>query len=342
MQVLITTILMVSHLNLQLYTQPDFVNDTFEQPYFETEANGVEDAEFELVGGLIFVEAELNGKKEKFILDTGAPHLLLNTDKHQPKQPTFLMNGIGGSKGAYAARNIDFDWNGVTAKREESYSVDLENIARAKGRDFAGLISYDQVKRHEVVIDYERKRLFLVSKKNKEFFQNHEKVDKVWFRMIGHMPVVKVKIGKRRYYFGIDTGAEVNVIDQRLKNKIPEALIEHTYVTSILGGNEEKVTARTTQLKSIKVGKSNYKDMSFAYADLSFMSQEPGKSIDGLLGYPFLSKANFSINYRKKQLCKWEPKPQEVDPDVQLATTENNTVTKSPSHHTERNIAPQD
>ncbi len=318
---------MVSHLNVQMAFQPEPIQLTFQEKYFQTQAKGVMESDFELVGGLIFLDAKLDGQSQSFILDTGSPHLLINSILSEKKNG-FIINGVGVTKNVKRMSKVNFDWQGIKLKRKVSYAVDLGNIARIKKRDFAGLISYDQVKRKELLIDYEKEKMFLISKSNKSFFENYEKADKVWFRMVGHIPVIKVKIGKKKYYFGIDTGAEINVIDQRLKNRLPKDMIESDFLGLIIGDDNKQIQVNHVQInhvqvnhvqvKEMKIGKSYYKNQPFAFADLSFLQGENGIKLDGLLGYPFLKEALFSINYRKKQLCKWELKVNE-DELIELA-----------------------
>lgn len=307
----------------------------FQEKYFQTDAKGVMQSDFDLVGGLIFLNADLEGQSESFILDTGSPHLLLNSrmlGKKKKDKDGFEINGVGGKKKVKKMHKVDFDWKGINVKREKSYSVDLGNIARVKKRNFAGLISYDQVKRKELLIDYEKEKMFLISKSNKAFFKNYDKTDKVWFRMVGHIPVVKVKIGKKRYYFGIDTGAEINVIDKRLRKRLPKNMIESDFLGVIMGSNNKKIQVNHVEVKEMKVGKSYYKNQPFAFADLSFLQGDDGIQLDGLLGYPFLKEALFSINYRKKQLCKWELKAKDAEP-IQLAISKKRIKITKPFYY---------
>ncbi|HFC01087.1 MAG TPA: hypothetical protein ENJ53_09815 [Phaeodactylibacter sp.] len=148
----------------------------------------------------------------------------------------------------------------------------------------------------------------MISKSNKTFFDNHEEMGKVKFRMVGHMPIVKVKIGGKRFYFAIDTGAEVNVIDQRLKKKIPKDMIDVIYTGAMIGGDNQQLPMTNMKIKSIKVGEEQYNNMPFAFADLSFLNKNGHYKIDGLLGFPFLKKGLFCIDFRKKQLVRWKLK----------------------------------
>ena len=143
MNTFIASLLMVTHLHVQMAFQPDPLQLTFQENYFQTQADGVMESDFDLVGGLIFLDAKLDGQSQSFILDTGSPHLILNSSLSEKKNKKgFEINGIGGKKKVKRLYKVNFAWQGIKLKREVSYALDLGNIARIKKREFAGLISY--------------------------------------------------------------------------------------------------------------------------------------------------------------------------------------------------------
>jgi len=277
-------------------------------------------ANFDLAGGLILIDAELNGSTEQFVFDTGAPHLFLNTKNNQGKKSKHTIVGVGGQQTLNVRKNVTVNWSGHDISNRHTYGLDMSHIERVKGKEIAGLLGYEVVKGKELFIDYKSQKLYLISKKNNTFFTGHEKADKVFFRMEGHIPVIRVRFGKRNFYFGIDTGAEVNVIDKKLKNRIPKELIAEMTSTKVMGIHEEKGQSNGAKIKTTKVGKSTYQNMEFIFADLSNFRDSNGFQLDGFLGYPFLKQANFSINYRKNQLIRWEPIA--PDSDVKMVRRE--------------------
>jgi len=264
-------------------------------------------ADFDLAGGLILVDAELNGTTGKFVFDTGAPHLFFNSKNGIGKKSKQKIVGVGGHQILNIKKGVKVNWSGQEIKNKNTYGLDLSHIEKAKGKEIAGLLGYETVRGKELVIDYKAQKLYLVSKKNKSFFAGHEKIDKVFFKMEGHIPVIRVRFGKKNFYFGIDTGAEVNVIDKKLKGKIPKELIEEISSTKIVGIQVDEGESNFVKIKSSKVGKSTYHDLEYVFADLSNFHEGNGFQLDGFLGYSFLKQANFSINYRKNQLITWQP-----------------------------------
>ena len=322
MNTICTTLITVSFLlgcSIAMAQRPfKFANDSKSEKYLTTE---LVQSNFDLVGGLILVDALLDGTTEKFVFDTGAPHLFLNTKNRTCKKSKHQIIGVGGLHSLDVKKDVAIKWSGKTIKNKQTYGIDLSHIEKAKGTKIGGLMGYDMVKGKELVIDYKSQKLYLISKSNKTFFSGHEKVDKVFFRMVGHIPVIRVRFGKKTFYFGIDTGAEVNVIDKRLKGKIPEALISSRSNTKVIGINKVAKKTDSIKVKSMKVGKHTYGEMDFVFTDLSNFQQNCNIELDGFLGYAFLTQANFSINYRKNQLIRWQP----ISPkkEINLVRTEH-------------------
>ena len=46
--------------------------------------------------------------------------------------------------------------------------------------------------------------------------------------------------------------------------------------------------------------------MKYLFIDLSHLASDSGMHLDGLLGYPFFSKARMSINYKLRKIYIWE------------------------------------
>jgi len=161
MNTFIVSLLMISHLNVQMAFQSEPLPINFQEDYFQTEAAEVMQADSELVVELIFLDTTLEGRSQAFIFDTSSPHLLINSSWSKMKKNSkigFEINGVGGQQVTKICK-VNFDWQGIDVKKATSYAIDLRKIARIKKRNFVGLISYAQVKRKGSPIDFRIKQL---------------------------------------------------------------------------------------------------------------------------------------------------------------------------------------
>jgi len=142
--------------------------------------------------------------------------------------------------------------------------------------------------------------------KKSESYKGFKRMKTIQFRMNGHIPILIVKIGKKKYKFGIDSGAEANVLDygtyQKLKPHQYKDLIEST----IQSVGDKKVNVVSGNIKSIVTGKVQYDNLRFIFTDMDRFNDAYGVQLDGLLGYPFLKERLHSIDFQNKELVIWE------------------------------------
>jgi len=82
-------------------------------------------ANFELAGGLILVDAELDGTTEQFVFDTGAPHLFLNSKNRKGKKSKHTVVGVGGQQTLDVRKNVTVNWSGQDISSKHTYGLDM-------------------------------------------------------------------------------------------------------------------------------------------------------------------------------------------------------------------------
>ncbi len=257
---------------------------------------------FTILEGMMVVEATVNQQKGNYIIDTGAPTLVLN---EQPSASSQLGRGI--SNGLLTEEVIiqEFNWSGIHKKDVDAFMVDISHLEKISGRDLAGIIGYDILKEVELLVDYQTQTVQLSPLKTKT--SNIKKpVAVIPFTMQAHLPVIKVRIGKKKLRLALDTASESNILDQKIFSKINAALISNHQVGEIQGVDQQvkKVQVATVQQTSVK-GLSLL-SMNYLFTDLSHLKTESGLYIDGLLGYPFFKQGKMSINYHEQKIYIWE------------------------------------
>jgi len=271
------------------------------QEYSQVEAVSIP---FKRTAGLIFVKAKINGKRENFILDTGAPSLILNSAHFEEGEEAETLKGVSGHISTSIVEVKKFDWEGIAAEDFEVTSMDLSHLETATGRAFAGLIGYDLVKDYELLIDYDKSELLLFKEGKSDYHEKIEPADEISFEYMGHIPSLSCKIGKEEFMLGLDTGAANNLVNQHSYSKIEESQISIHGSEELRGANKGVSEVVSFSVADFNISKQAYGDMSFVKADISHL-QGDDEHIDGLIGYPVLSQQKTSINFSKQKMYFW-------------------------------------
>ena len=257
---------------------------------------------FELHDRMIIVTAKLNGKEGKYILDTGSPMLVLN------KKIENVSTQIGGFSKDCDSEIVavkKFEWAGMSNKNIEAIAFDMSGLVKSLGIEVQGLIGQNLFKNYELLIDIENKKIQLFNPKKSTLHKTSKYSQKINFSLEHHIPVITVKIDGKKYRFGIDTGAEVNVISRDLKEKFEKKLLHNFQVNNLHGidGISQKVVS--ANLSNFKIKKRNFSNFNFLFIDFTPLQQGYELEIDGILGYPFLKENKISINYKKQKIYFW-------------------------------------
>lgn len=258
---------------------------------------------FELIDGMIVVEAEMNQQKGHFILDTGAPLMIVNA----PTSHTGNVEAKGISE-AFLVNEVkieSFEWAGIKEAELDAIAMDISHLERATNRTLLGLIGYDMLKDFEILIDYKNHIIRFLNPKKNDLHHHSRPICTVPFIIENHLPIIKVKVGKKKMYFGLDTGAEVNLIDLSIKDKINPSLLSPLKIEEIQGVDKVVHEVFATYLSSTEVKNLSFENMKFLFTDISHLRDNSTFQLDGLLGFPFFSQRKCSINYKKRKIYFW-------------------------------------
>ncbi|MEM9824010.1 MAG: retropepsin-like aspartic protease, partial [Bacteroidota bacterium] len=150
-----------------------------------------------------------------------------------------------------------------------------------------------------------------------DFKDLYELEECVPFQLKGHFAVVTVFIDGKRYHFGIDTGAEANVINKKLYGKLKRTAILESHKIAVRGIDHNQLFVRKCLMRNIVIEGQSYPGQEFVFSDLNHLNKAYDIQLDGLLGYPFLKDYLYSLNYQNRELCFWQRKQTEV-PDLPM------------------------
>ncbi len=272
---------------------------------------------FNRVGNLIVIKATVDTISGNFILDTGAPGLILNMtyfrDYPHDNRRSFSPKGITGDMVTGVPTLVpkfsigSFEYSVVRADR-----VNLGHLENSKGIKIMGLIGVGLFRRFEMVIDHKNELIHLRRFGKKEKQTEPHPVLKDKSKLVVHpiaslygKMVTEVTIGNNNLSFVLDTGAEINVVDDRLPKKVLKNVTVEKRI-SVIGAGAKKTEAWYGTLKHLSVGGATAGNIDVMLTSLQHLSDAYGRSIDGILGYSFLSSKVAGINFAKNELYVWK------------------------------------
>jgi len=261
---------------------------TIQQPEYLT-------CPFKLNKKIIVVKAKLNGIERNFLLDTGAPDLILNKryiEQNKITNTDITLKGITGNNNIAFTHLKHFKWETLSIKNKKTTIIDFSHLEKALNIVIHGIIGYKVFRDFTLFVDYKKKQLNLWSDMNKSGFTPLKHID---FIMDKHIVVIDAKIGNLKLNMGLDTGATHNLLNSKYQNKINEQL------KLVNKGELHGITSETKNTKLYTLDEMLVND--YAYLNAQFLLMKTNyKKRDGLLGYQFLKARQVAINYPERKL----------------------------------------
>jgi hypothetical protein len=269
---------------------------------------------FRNLGKLIRVQATVNGKKGYFILDSGAPFLVLNS-QYFPHLGTELrlvnVSGVtGGVKNVRTAMIDAFEWGGIQYSSLRCHVVDLLHLERKPSDSIFGLIGFEIFRDLEMLMDYDASTIVLYKLNDAgnriEYdvdYQTPEYI--VPFTYKGHLPIVEASIAGVGLRLGIDTGAEFTLLSNVLDSVVLRSFIRERKMP-LRGSGKGIVDAWLGRIEDMKLGNAAYISQAALLVDIKETNETFDTRLDGLLGQPFLRYRRTVMNFRKKELHLWD------------------------------------
>ncbi len=265
---------------------------------------------FQVVDHLIFVQARVFGKKGNFIIDTGSEKLLLNSVhfKLHKNDITSTASSVSGILDDIGNKAIDsLMIAGFSVMDRNADVLDLSHIEKGKNIQLLGVIGYEILKEYEVFIDFYLKQITL-SKINKNGNRLDTRTfletirDSVDFTLKKHTIVLDCYVNHVPLKFGLDTGAEINMIHRSIPQEALKnfRIIRRLKLTGIKNRKKEVLAGK---LYKVKLNDRIYCGvMRTILTNLNGMQSVYGTKLDGVLGYEFIAMKRLIINYRKQKI----------------------------------------
>lgn len=272
---------------------------------------------FSRAGNLIVIKAKADSIEGNFILGTGAPGLILNMTyfRNYPSEEIASeeSGGITGTAGSTNPTKIkQLSFGPIKYHQAEADRINLGHIENSKGIPIHGLLGMQLFKRFEMIIDYEKSLIYLhlIGKKEEKTYKGKILQDSVNYNefpidVLNNKLITYGKMSGKKLIFLIDTGAESNVLDSRLPNKIFEN-VEITRRVMLMGSSNKKVEALYGDMRNMQLGDVDIGTLPVLVTNLEKMCFSYDKCLDGMLGFDFLSRQRIGFNFVKRKMYIWK------------------------------------
>lgn len=267
------------------------------------------------VSNLIILEAKVDTMEGNFVLDTGAPYLVLNQTyfRDYPHYNDQDAGGINGDAGtAFRTHVGSLNIAELHYDRLQADVTDLSAIENSRNIKVLGLLGTKLFSKFAITVDLFQNQLYVHKlDKNGEIpvaeELYHDPILKMPFYYANNAILFKASVNDNSMWFAFDTGAETNLIDYRQAKKLMPTLqiINRSKLTGIGGSTFEVIYAKFDKLL---VGERVFTNNKVIITSLEQMGKAYNHDIDGMLGCDFFGRAVFTINFVKKEFIMYTNK----------------------------------
>ena len=266
-------------------------------------------------GKMILIPGEIDGVAGHFMLDTGAPELILNEHYFPDRKPgqKKVLQDVGKKTACEQVQVRHFIMGNVYRDNFAAIITDLRPTEKALGHKLLGLLGYDVLRHFEVRIDYYGGHIAFcaLDARGRPVYQWQRKAadHRLNFSLEGHLPAISSELlGRGNLVLGLDSGASVNLMDQSYrgylrKNCLKERAIDFQCINSTVK------KAPFFVMPGLKV--EDAYEVQFWRTSIGDFSHFRNNDIyiQGILGANFFQLGRIAINYEQQTIEIWdEPK----------------------------------
>lgn len=272
---------------------------------------------FNRSGNLILLQASADTMAGNFILDTGAPCLVLNMVYFRYYPMTAMhdedQNSVSGvSEPAYKTTVRNFTFGSLHYYWEKADVVDLGHIENSKGVKILGLIGLSLLEQCEIIIDYNKSLIYIhrIGKKERKTYKSDLLKDEALYTTIPidikeKKIIAETEMGGKKLFFVLDSGAETNILDSRLSEKVFE-LVDITGRKNIRGTGNNIVEALQGNARGMKMGNEELGVLPVLIANLERTCFALHSCVNGVLGLEFLPLQKIGFNFVTRKMYLWK------------------------------------
>ncbi len=264
---------------------------------------------FKRVGSLLVVDGALKGELGAFIIDTGAPRLVLNATYFRQygrvMQAGITAGGLSGTVQELRYADIDsFYFGSLLYRNLEASIIDLSHLEDLRQIKILGLIGTALLENHLLSIDFVNNNLTLsnLSKKGSSFDDADFSTK---FTLENQVIITKISLLDKKLNFCIDTGAEINVVS----NKLPQTVLDSFVVTrrvTLNGTGKNKLTVFVGTIPNLKMGNFERIKPEVMMTSMRNLNKFTNTTLDGMIGADFFDGYKVIFDFNKGKLWMYK------------------------------------
>ena len=254
---------------------------------------------FQLHRGLIIIPGKIGQQSGNWVLDTGAPSLIVN---QQLSQASADLEGLGLGGTMEIMPQV---WSAVQVGSwelpvTEGYSMDLQSLEEALDLPLLGLIGHSLFSDKRLIIDYREEHIEV--QEYTEFWRSipHQPAQGTAFDLVDHLPIIEINRGAEIWRLAVDTGSGSNI----LVSESPLAEIGNLpKVGDAIQGVDHKAIPRLPQRNcALSLDGQALPCTVFSMIELPEHSILAEYQLDGVVGFPLLGYFRVTIDYPKQEI----------------------------------------
>lgn len=269
------------------------------------------------MGNLIVVKAKVDTVEGNFILDTGAPHLVLNLTYFRDQAIEMQSDGqqtsiSGRGDFIYKTKVRELSFGAFNFSWLDADLTNLGNIENAKGIKILGLLGLELFRQCELFIDFEKSLIYLhrVSKKEPSRYGPSLLSDTSRYGVfpidfVSNRVTTTAEVAGKKLKLVIDCAAETSILDSRLPDKILAA-VTITRRVKLTGPGDKKVEALYGALAGVKLGPRQIENLPVVVINLEYTCFNDNLCFNGVLGFDFLSQHRIGFNFVNRKMYIWK------------------------------------
>lgn len=258
-----------------------------------------EEQAFRFERNLIFFPAMIDGRQGSFILDTGAPTLLLNSRGQEVGTAAEAGTAAGGNVVLQNQRVGSFAMGGRELGKRWALALDLRSMESRMGQPIDGFVGQQLLRQGEVRINYPDRKFQLLKSRRSPRHEGRPPTRVMRFAYVDHLPVITLEVEGQKLRFAVDTGAGTNLIDGKYR-RLSQPTGERMNIQGLDGDNSDQDIV-TMSL----AGAGATAPVRFTVMDLQHLQSSGGTQIAGILGSVFFTDFTVGIDYRRKRIYFW-------------------------------------